>query len=296
MLQNAVYPAAITPMDARGKMHPESLAKLLAWFESAGCAGAVLAGTNGEGPSLSAPEKRDLLATGFGLRGNLSLILGIATPSLEEAVWLSRRAAEVGAIATLVMPPSYFVEATEIALGDWYLTLMDKAEIPLLAYNFPKRTGITLSPVLLQRIGVHEHFAGAKDSSGNRENLTAFRAAIPDFSKRLYVGDETLLLDALEAGWSGTISGAANVVPQWLSTIVREWHAGDKISAQEKFQILLPVLQKIRQNPQPATHKALLKNWGILDSEMVRLPLSPRSGEETVSLSEFIRSVTGLFI
>src|SRR5436305_4424299 len=113
VLERGIYPAAVTPFDEKGRVDILCVARLLAWFEAAGCKGAVLAGTNGEGPSLSATEKRDLIREAIPLRGKLDIILGIATSSLEEAVWSCNQAQNAGAVAALVMPPSYFREATE---------------------------------------------------------------------------------------------------------------------------------------------------------------------------------------
>src|SRR3954467_7098266 len=103
-----------------GEIDVSAMARLLAWFEACGCTGAVLAGTNGEGPSLSATEKRDLIRESMPLRGKLDIILGIASSSLEEAVWLCNQARKSGAAAALVMPPSYFREATEDGLVEWF--------------------------------------------------------------------------------------------------------------------------------------------------------------------------------
>lgn len=293
MIAPGVYPAAVTPFDARGKIDFESLAKLLAWFESAGCRGAVLAGTNGEGPSLSAVEKRDLIECAAGLRGKLNLFLGIATPSLEEAAWLCRRAADSGAIAALVMPPGYFREASEEGVALWFEALLERSPLPVLVYNFPQRTGITLSPSLLTRLAKRPNMAGIKDSSGEAANLQAFRQAVPE-GRALFVGDETLLLDALESGWTGTISGAANSVPHWLSAIVGEFVEGSQESAQEKFRILLPTLRAIRKCPQPAGHKGVLERYGVIGSRAVRVPLEPISEGVATELLEQIALATGM--
>ena len=279
-------------MDSRQRVDEASLAKLLAWFEAAGCQGAILAGTNGEGPSLSATEKRELIACAAGMRGKLELILGIATPSLEEAVWLARRAADANAAAVLVMPPGYFREASEEGIEAWFGAVVERSPVPVIVYNFPQRTGITLSPSLLERLGKHTNMAGVKDSSGERSNLSEYRSAL-DKDKALFVGNETLLLEALEQGWSGTISGAANSVPLWLSQIVAEWIGGEKESAAAKFRILLPVLEEIRRAPQPAGHKAVLKAYGVLEEDTVRLPLTACPIETRNSLLSEIQRATG---
>jgi 4-hydroxy-tetrahydrodipicolinate synthase len=88
----------------------------------------------------------------------------------------------------------------------------------------------------------------------------------PKGPKHLFVGDETLLLDALTKGWTGTISGAANCVPQWLSQIVAN-------RDEAKFQIALPVIKAIRSQPQPATNKAVLHALGVIATPHPRLPL-----------------------
>ncbi len=274
--QMGCFPAAITPYREDGEVDQPGMARLLAWFESKGCAGAVLGGTNGEGPSLSAIEKRDLLRAMMPVRGSLDLILGVATPSLTEAIWTCKQAAKIGAAAALVMAPGYFREASEDGIRGWFMALMDEADLPVLVYNFPQRTGITISADLMESLGRHERMAGAKDSSGNAENLGRYAAALP--GRSLFVGNETLLLDALRSGWSGTISGAANVLPCWLSRIVALWQAGEQEQAEIKFKLILPALEAIRKSPQPATNKAVLAGLGVIDSGRVRLPLAESAG------------------
>jgi 4-hydroxy-tetrahydrodipicolinate synthase len=297
VLAPGVYPAAVTPLDEKGRVDAAGLAKLLAWFEAAGCRGAVLAGTNGEGPSLSATEKRDLIETAcrlgvFGPEGRLVLILGIATPSLEEAVWLCRRAADAGAAAALAMAPGYFREASEEGVARWFEALLERSPLPVLVYNFPQRTGFTISANLLRRLSEHPNLAGVKDSSGEVANLAGYREALEE-CHRLFVGNETLLLDCLRAGWSGTISGAANSVPQLLSQIVGEWLEDGRESAEAKFRILLPVLEALRTAPQPAGHKALLHAYGVLPSPAVRLPLEACPPETLRSLLDEVALHTG---
>jgi 4-hydroxy-tetrahydrodipicolinate synthase len=270
VLRPGCYPASVTPFREDGEIDQPGMARLLAWFESQGCAGAVLAGTNGEGPSLSAIEKRDLLRAVMPVRGSLDLILGVATPSLSEAIWSCKQAAKSRAAAALVMPPSYFREASEEGIYGWFMALMDAADLPILVYNFPSRTGFALSADLLARLGAHERMAGAKDSSGDAANIAAYAGALG--AKSLFVGNETLLLQALGAGWSGTISGAANVIPGWLSQVV-ELRGVDRDQAEIKFRLALRGIEALRKSSQPATNKAVLRYMGIMDSARLRLPL-----------------------
>lgn len=170
---------------------------------------------------------------------------------------------------------------------------MDKSPIPVIVYNFPQRTGITISAGMMERLGRHANMIGTKDSSGDEANLAGYRGAL-DKSKVLYVGNETLLISALEQGWTGTISGAANSVPHWLSQIVGEWGEGTLDSAREKFEILLPVLEAIRTNPQPAGHKAVLHAFGVLSDATLRLPLSACPPDQAQALLTAIEAATGI--
>ena len=281
MFPRGVYPAAVTPFDAEGGIDQQSLARLLAWFEAGGCQGVVLAGTNGEGPSLSAVEKRDLVRAAMPLAGDLKVILGIATPSLNEAVWLTQQAGKAGAAGVLVMPPSYFRSASEEGLEAWFRSLADESPIPMLVYNFPKMTGLPISAELLGRLMSHTNIVGVKDSSGERENLDGYRDVVPADGV-LFVGDETLLPAALEAGWSSTISGAANIICHYLSRIV----AAKEGEIAATFELVLPVLQELRRSPQPATNKAVLAALGILARPDVRLPLLPVDGASSLQALE----------
>lgn len=292
MLSNGVYPAAVTPFDAKDRVSHIEIAKLLAFFEASGCVGAVLAGTNGEGPSLTAPEKRDMLEHSVRTRGELQIVIGIATPSLEEARWLTRRGGDSQATAALVMPPAYFRNVPIVAIRDWFLQLFDSTPIPILVYNFPKMTGFSLDGELLNQLQDHPRFAGAKDSSGEPKNLHEFRQAVK-VSHKLYVGDERLLIDALRSGWNGSISGVANVLPDYLSIIVSEWFSGQTESAETKFALVLPIIEFLRGSPQPATHKAILKKMDVLESDVLRLPLTPAPSDRVEEAAALITSRVG---
>lgn len=295
MLPYGIYPASVTPFTQQGKPDWTSLARLLAWFEASGCQGVVLAGTNGEGPSLSAVEKRDMVRQAMGIKGNLEIILGISTPSLDEAIWLCRQAAQSSASAVLLMAPNYFRSASEDGIRRWFVEVLDASPVPVILYNFPKMAGFSISAPFLSSVIEHQNAIGVKDSSGERSNLAEFRSVVPA-SKLLFVGDETLLLEALRAGWSGSISGSANVVPQWLAGIMEAWKCEAFETAESRFKILVPVLQRIRASQQPATHKAVLQHWRMIESNAPRLPLFPADRVELEALEKMMEEALGITV
>jgi len=290
-MRPGVYPASVTPFDAKGDVDLVAVARLIAWFRAGGCQGIVLAGTNGEGPSLSATEKRDLVKASVGLADGLDVVLGVSTPSLDEAIWLCKQSYSAGAKAVLLMAPGYFRDVTSEGIAKWFEAVLDKSPIEVLVYNFPQRTGITLSAETMHRLSKHERVAGLKDSSGNPDNIGSYSQALQGSGKALFVGDETLLVSALHVGWSGTISGAANLLPGWLAQIVAEW-GDDRESAETKFALIEPVLKSIRTCPQPASNKRILFELGILPSPDVRLPLESPHLERVQDTLALVRSLT----
>jgi len=268
MLARGIYPASITPMRG-GELDVASLMGLLEWFIESGCAGAVLAGTNGEGPSLGIREKKRLVREAS--RSGLTLIIGVNTSAAEDAIATLCEAAEEDAQAGLVMPPSYFREAVDAGLERWYTRVLDGSPIPLLAYNLPARTGVSVSYELLRRLGPHERLAGIKDSSGEVANLAGYAEALSGLEKSLFVGNELLLRAALEAGWSGSISGAANVIGAELVRAMRAWQGPDADAA---FGLADRALKLLRGPAQPGANKALLALMGRIASDEVAPPLA----------------------
>lgn len=260
-----VWPAAVTPFNDRGRIDYVSLARLFAFFEAAGCTGVVLGGTTGEGPSLSAVEKRDLIRESVRLRGSLQVILGSATNSLDEAIWLSKRAVEFGATGLLAAPPSFFRGASA-GLRDWYLALMEGGPSPVVVYHHPAFVGVSLGLDDWADLLAHENCLGVKASSGYDDLLSLLPSLAP--GKMLLMGNEADLGAALSLGWSGTISAVANVIPHWLVQVVREHPDPHKLA------FLEPVLAAIRSGVMPGNLKSVLTEWGILERADVRLPLT----------------------
>lgn len=282
-LPPGIYPASVTPFLENGGVDEPGVVRILSWFQSQGCAGVVLAGTNGEGPSLSAVEKRDLVRTAVPLYQDLKIILGVATPGIEEAVWSCETARKAGAAAALVMPPAYFREVSLDQIAAWFELLCRRTSLPIIAYNFPQRTGFSFTFEFVERIFKIESVIGLKDSSGLPDNVERFEPFA--VQKLLFTGDETLLMPGLARGWSGSISGAANSMATWLVQVVKEY-ASNPQSAQAKAALIAEVLGEIHHRRQPAVNKALVQKMGIIDRASVRLPLTPASPSEVDDLWE----------
>ena len=280
MLARGIYPASTTPFLPSGQIDFISLARLVAGYEAAGCQGVVVSGTNGEGPNLAAVEKRDLVREAVKFKGKLKVILGISTPSLEEAKWLVAQAGKAGADAILLLPPGYFRRATERGVADWLLAVLDASPIPVILYHYPTSNGVGLPLSLMDELVAHPQFAGIKNSENDPALLPFFRAKTTE-NHALFVGDERLIPKALAAGWSGSISGAGNVIAPWLVRLVNEFGTE---SGTELEKLLMPVIEKLRSVPNPETYKAVQEKLGLIDCKNPRLPLVPADPEDVLAV------------
>lgn len=254
--------------------------RLLAWHDANGMDGVVIAGTNGEGPSLSGAEKRGLYQLACSHRGRLRIIAGLGTCALSEATWLARRAAEAGAAMLLLQAPFYFRSATEQGIEAFFGAVLSETDLPTLIYNHPM-TGFTLSPEMLSRLAErHSNLAGVKDSSGDFRLFQQYRIALPD--KMVLLGDERLLLRSLQDGGDGTISGLANSVPHLISRQVRE--RGGAIQA-----LIDEAAEQLKRFPQPAVHKCVLNLIG-LPGGTLRPPLEPLTSAAAEEVRAFLAS------
>jgi 4-hydroxy-tetrahydrodipicolinate synthase len=275
------FVALVTPFTPLGTIDFPAVARLLAYHESAGTTGVVLAGTNGEGVSLSGPEKRELVEFAVQHAGGLDVVCGLATCSLTEAIWLSKRAHEAGAIASLAMPPFYF-KAAEEGIEAWYRALVSASALPCILYNFPSNVGFALSPELVRRLFETEHVVGVKDSSGDRASLEAYLDAAKSVGKQVFVGDERLVVECLRGGGSGTVSGLANSYPRLVGRLANE-------GTDELQTVTNEAYAAIKKHPQPAVHKHVLACRGLPGGQL-RAPLIDLNDASKREVAMFIET------
>lgn len=266
-LDSGVYTALITPLDDKGQLDAPLLARLLAFQESAGVEGVVVAGSTGEGPSLSVSEKIALYELAVQTRGNLRVIAGIIVCSLEEAHALMRHAYRAGCDGVMLAPPFYYRAPLEGLIG-YYRTLLRASRLPVILYNIPQLTRTPLPPALVEALLEEPSLVGIKDSSGDPESLRAYLQFVPRL--KVWVGEEKLLSACLQGGGAGTISGLANVFPHHLIRVYHAFREGkDPAGAQ---QLVDAVADAIDVFPAPANFKYALTHYGFPLSP-VRLPL-----------------------
>ena len=252
-----------------------------------GLAGIVASGSTGEAPLLDADEQRRLVAA---LRAVVPrdrwLLAGTGAESTRAAIALSRAAAAEGADAVLVRPPSYFrtAHSTE-SLAAYFRAVADAAPIPVFVYNIPKYTGLPLPPALLAELAAHPNIVGAKDSSGDPENLAAYRTAVPRWS--LLVGSGSLLLRAMELHCQGGIMAVCCFAARLAADVFGAAQAADWVRARELQTRLATLDKEIVGKLGPAGIKAAMDCIGLYGGP-VRPPLAPLAAPDRDRIGQLL--------
>ena len=218
-------------------------------------------GTNGEGYILSLKEKEEVLeATIDQVKGRVPVYAGTGCISTRDTVYMSKRAEEMGADVLSIITPS-FALASQKELYDHYCEMAKQVNIPIVLYNIPARTGNKLLPETVAKLAKDvDVIMGAKDSSGDLDNLYAYIEQTRDIGKDFSVlaGNDGNILKCLKAGGTGGIAGRANLYPHSLASIYNYFAAGELDKAQEA-QDAVATLQRVFKfgNPNTIIKKAV---------------------------------------
>lgn len=217
-----IIPPILTPMNADETINLEELRNQIERMIEGGVHGIFPFGTNGEGYILSEDEKIEVLqATIKQVNGRVPVYAGTGCISTRDTIRLSKKAEELGADVLSIITPS-FALASQKELYDHYVEVAKNVNIPIVLYNIPARTGNKLLPETVAKLAKDvDNIMGAKDSNGDWDNLLAYINLTKDLEKdfRVLSGNDSLILQCIEAGGAGGIAGCANVYPHVMASI-----------------------------------------------------------------------------
>ena len=230
-----IIPPVVTPMNADETVNIPELRNQVERQIAGGVHGIFPFGTNGEGYILSMKEKEEVLeATIDQVKGRIPVYAGTGCISTRDTIYMSKRAEELGADALSIITPS-FALASQKELYDHYVEVAKHVNIPIVLYNIPMRTGNKLLPETVAKLAKDvDVILGAKDSSGDRENLKAYITQTRDIGKDFAVlaGNDGNILFCLQEGGAGGIAGRANLWPATVASIYDHFVAGELADAQ----------------------------------------------------------------
>ena len=279
--------ALITPLTAAGVDY-ERFGKLIDWQIAEGIDALVIAGTTGEGSTLTDEEHRAVLKYAVErTAGRVPVIAGTGSNETDYAISLTRYACEIGADAMLVVTP-YYNKATQKGLVRMYTAIADASTKPLILYNVPSRTGVNIEPATYAALADHPMIAAIKEANGNISKIVETAALVGD-KLDIYSGNDDQVAPILAVGGKGVISVLSNVMPKATSEMCHRWFRGD-IEGSLKMQLdYLPLINALFCEVNPIPVKAAMAAMGWCENYL-RLPLTEMEPEHAEKLYALMRA------
>lgn len=280
--------AIVTPFTEQGVDY-ERLRKNIDFQYENGTAAIVVCGTTGEAATQSQCEQNETVRQAIKFNeGRMKVIVGVGSNNTQIALRNAENAKSAGADGVLMVTP-YYNKSTQKGLVEHFSYVADRVDIPMILYNVPSRTGISIAPDTYKALAQHPNINGVKEASGDIALVGSIRSLCGD---DLYVwsgnDDNTVAMMAL--GALGVISVASNIIPgviAKLCALCLEGNYKEATALYAKYARLFSALF-VETNPIPV--KAAMKMMGF-DSGLLRLPLTEIGSENLGKLLGAMRDV-----
>lgn len=260
--------ALVTPF-RNGEVDFDRLKQQVRFQIDEGINGLVPCGTTGESPTLSTAEHQRIIETVIaGSAGRVPVITGVGANATAKALEMHRFAKQAGATAALSVNP-YYNKPSQEGLYRHFMTLCETVDLPIVLYNIPARTGVTMSPQTVTRLYRDGNIAAIKEATGdaNFASLIMHECEIPVLS-----GDDPLTLPILAVGGVGVISVLSNVLPAKVALLCQSALNGNFATARAIHHDVWSLTNALFLDGNPSGVKAAMKMLGR-DSGALRLPL-----------------------
>lgn len=268
-----IWVPIVTPFNGANVDHA-ALTRIARYLAENGVAGLVAGATTGEGALLRPAEQEAVFTTLRKAAPGLPVVLGLSHAATAEALTQARVLAALQPAGLLATAPVY-VRPTQEGIRRHFEAIVEAADLPLLVYNIPYRSGVNVELETLQALATDTRIAGVKECGGGADRLMRLVHETP---LSILSGDDNLNFAALCSGAHGTIAASAHVLPRWHVRIYELLRAGQLAAARRIAVALQPIIRSLFAEPNPVPLKAWLEQQGFCNSD-VRLPFVPASSE-----------------
>ncbi|MGB9932770.1 4-hydroxy-tetrahydrodipicolinate synthase [Haloarcula amylolytica] len=284
-----VFPAMCTPFHQDGSIDFETLREDAQRLEAAGVDGLVPVGSTGESATLSHDEHIEVVEAVIDAVDDVPVIAGSGSNNTKEALELSRRSAEAGADALLLISP-YYNKPEQQGFIDHYTTLADAIDLPQIVYNVPSRTGQNIEPDTAVELAEHPNIRAYKAASGDMGQISEIIERTRDEDFAVLSGDDGMTLPMLSVGGTGCISVAANIEPERTCAMVGAGLSGDFERACQIHHELGPLFRAmfVETNPIPVKEAMRIRGYGPAH---LRSPLTRLSDEHLDHLRDVLATL-----
>ncbi len=264
--------ALVTPF-RHGRIDYPALAKIIEAQINAGIRALIVCGTTGEPCSLSSKERTSLLEFALDCADKRAvMIAGTGTSDTVRTCRLTREAAKLGYDAALVVTP-YYNKTSQRGLILHYSEVAKSADIPLIVYNVPARTGLNVEPGTYAELAKIENVTAVKEASESTDQLAGALISCGDVLD-VYCGSDNRAALAMQLGARGVISVVSNLIPQTMVNLCELYVHGKYNEAAELFARIKPLAAAMFCDVSPVPVKYALSLTGIC-KDQIRLPLAP---------------------
>ncbi len=219
LVLDGMFVPCVTPFTRAGRLDISGLRACVRFWLEGGVSGLVPCGSNGEAPYLTRQERTRVIETVLDeVKGKVPVIAGTGSISTQETITFTKDAANLGVDAALVVTPFYF-KLSNKEMHEHFRAVSEAVDIPIIVYNVPKFSGVSLEPTQIQNLAVeNERIIGIKDSGGNLGTITETVRLIGDRISVL-AGTADVALSTLMIGGRGAVLAVGNVFPTLCSRL-----------------------------------------------------------------------------
>lgn len=277
--------AIVTPMKDNLEVNYDKLEELIDFHVKGGTDCIVIAGTTGEGATLSMEEHRNVIRAAVEFtRHRIPVVAGTGSNCTKTAIQLTQEAEEDGADGALIVTP-YYNKATQTGLIKHYSQIASETKLPIILYNVPGRTGCNIQPeTVATLVRENENIVGLKEATGNMAQASK-TMYLCDGKLDLYSGRGRTYCTVVAIGGIGVISVIANIAPQQTHDMCASYMAGDREKALELQMKSLPLVDALFSEVNPIPVKRALNLLGM-EVGSLRAPLCEMSDANAAVLKQ----------
>lgn len=277
--------AIVTPMKKNLEVNYDKLDELIDFHVNNGTDCIVIAGTTGEGATLSMEEHRNVIRAAVEFtKHRIPVVAGTGSNCTKTAIQLTKEAEEDGADGALIVTP-YYNKATQAGLIQHYSQIASETKLPIILYNVPGRTGCNILPeTVATLVRENDNIVGLKEATGNMAQASK-TMYLCDGNLELYSGEDGLVIPLMAIGGIGVISVIANIAPKQTHDMCASYLAGDHETALKLQMKSLPLVDALFSEVNPIPVKRALNMMGM-DVGSLRAPLCEMSDANAAVLKQ----------
>ncbi len=285
-----VITAMVTPFNSKREIDYNKAEELARYLMEHGSDAILVAGTTGEGPTLSHEEEFELLSTvKRAVANKCKVIMNAGSNSTQTAIMAAKWAQKEDVDAILSVVP-YYNKPSQEGMIEHFSAIAESVELPIILYNIPGRTGVNMQPKTVAKLAEkYKNIVAVKQSFSDMDAVTEMKLYCPsDFT--IYSGDDSLTLPMMSLGARGVVSVASHIFGSEMKSMIRNYKSGEFLAALNMHQKLYPAFRKLFMAPNPVPVKAALSHIGIIE-EFVRRPLVELTEEQKQDLYSVLDEV-----